>query len=152
SLAVDRDAITFQPAKDGVGAIRLRSTTRPLSILSLAAVDASGHVNRLAFAGTLAAGQSSAWIAIAPIQLRQLRITYKPEPLNGGEVPIEIFAAATVPGGTKAVTRGPTVATVPAYVQVPVFFGTDRKRAADRVKAGTKLAVFSGDVGTELQL
>jgi len=44
------------------------------------------------------------------------------------------------------------VAVKPKYVEVPVFYGTTRKREKDRPKGERMLATFSGELSTELTL
>jgi esterase/lipase superfamily enzyme len=146
SLSVDRDVVTFAADRPGTGTMSIRAVDRPVTIVGIEVVDTAGAATTLAFSGDISVGAMSRPIPVGVASFRQIRIAYRPDPAAGGVATIEIYAKTTVPG-EKGVDDEEV-----GYVQVPVFFGTDREREQDRLKNGRALASFAGKGSTDLKL
>lgn len=86
----------------------------------------------------------------------KVSVTYEAPTGDKAGTALEVWGLQTPEGRTAARDDGGAKAfnddEEKPFVEVPVFFGTDRKREADRLKQGRTLAAFSGQGGNELAL
>ncbi|MGH2435585.1 MAG: alpha/beta hydrolase [bacterium] len=85
-------------------------------------------------------------------------LSFEPAPSSDQGLTIEVWGlsapgtAAEPPPSRPPGTRGEPTGPGHRYAEVPVFFGTTRQQAIDRVKSDRKLATFSGEQGSGLTL
>lgn len=148
SLSLDRDVVTLDPPADTAGRMRFRAVDRDVWIVSAVVVSADGASQTVDIDADLAAGETSPWVAVDGESIREIRLNYRPQPARGGTVAIEIHGTAP-----PAKTRGTDEpASEAPFVAVPIYYGTDRQRGADLVKAGRKLAVYTNEGRPSLAL
>ncbi len=153
SLDVDRDVMSVAASAGKIGRVRFRATDRSISLIGAEVVYASGPSQSIAVNATLKAGETSPWISIIPGILSEIRLAYRPELGQGAAAVVEVEGDEDV-GKSQRKTRGVFLNDGPPapYVEVPVFFATDRKRETDRSKNGRKLAAFSGEGASDMLL
>lgn len=152
SMSLDRDVATLDPPADVAGRIKFRAVDRDIWIVSAVVVSTTGLSQTVDINADLAAGEISPWINVTEESLREIRLNYRPQPAQGGAAIIEIYGGAP-PVGTRGTDEPPPAAeTKKPFVAVPVFYGTDRQRGADLVKAGRKLAVYINDGRPDMTL
>ncbi|MDX2287600.1 MAG: alpha/beta fold hydrolase [Hyphomicrobiaceae bacterium] len=157
SLSVDRDVVPITNASPTISEVRIRARDGQIRILSAIVVYLDGRLETLAIDEEIASGSATRWLSIPSGAMQAVRLTYRPHPASGSRVGLDIEAKA--PDGQKKAKRRsvrpkklePPVADA-SFVEVPVFFGTDRQREKDRDKGGRKLATFSGRAADTLTL
>ncbi|WP_295556779.1 alpha/beta fold hydrolase [uncultured Hyphomicrobium sp.] len=148
SLLLDRDVITLAAPKAVGGRIRFHAVDHDIWIVSAVVVSVSGLSQTVDVNANLKKGDLSPWIPVSEEGIREIRLNYRPQPAQGGTATVEIYGGATV---VSRSTDEPAEPEKP-FVAVPVFYGTDRARGVDLVKAGRKIAVYTNESQKDMAL
>ena len=155
-LRSGQQTIQIAPDKDRVRAIGLTVTDGSLEVTRVVVTYGNGQQHFEDRKAKLAPGTPTAAIGERDeaLVVATLAITFKPgspKPLNLQVWGLQGKVSAALPPGVRS--RGaPAPASAKGYAELGVFFGTTRKREADRIKNKGQLATFSGEEGKGLTL
>lgn len=145
SLLVDRDSVDLLSVANPAGKLRLKAIDAPIHVTSITLLDSLGGEETIEVNADLAPGTPSPWLNVRTSDVRSIRISYRPQS-EGGSVSLEVYGSQELPPPPTRRSLSESVDDDSrGYVEVPVFFGTDRARGKDLDKNGHKLAVFTGE-------
>lgn len=153
-LDVDRDVIVLPAGAGRLERLSFSSDGR-VRLLAVTVVYSDGSQAVQALDADIEPGQRTRWLPVAGDRLiRELRLAYQPVP-GRDRVQLDVYGIAPMDVLDKSAGPGRGGADDPAkqpFVEVPVYFGTNRKLEGKREKNGRPLAMFSSQTGDDLVL